>query len=450
MWLTAAYWLHLFLPLFLLVDVLHARWLQMQQTTDTVLGILSALWLLIAPIAYFVTRDRAKFMMRARGPLVSFYAVIFTFAVVELGLRVLRQDMPPAIWRPGLRLVFTADPHIFPGVSKVTHFRANEYGLRGPSLPGRKDIYKIVAVGGSTTLCLMLDDQATWPQQLMQELDNRQNKLEVWVANAGVNGHTVAHHLVTLGSLPILRQANLVVFLAGINDFQDTLAHEGKPTQALIEQDTEGFREHLLSGDYSSYPLYRRLRVYRFFRRATDLAIERTNRGQQEETLDESGLRKLRRSEPILPMPDLSVGLVEYRKRLEDLAGECHLLGVRCLFITQPSLWHSDLSPSLQKLLIFGWLGLKFQPKGYASVSDLESGMDSYNQVMLDICKETAVECYDLAAVVPKDSSIFYDDVHFTEKGAQFVAHSLTTYILSQPPFNLPSESVAADTNRSK
>jgi lysophospholipase L1-like esterase len=441
--LAFAYLLHLIFPLLLLLDVMHARHLQMTVRGDLVVGGIAAVWLFVAGVSYFRTQDRARFLNRLRRPLLSFYAVIFALILVESGLRLARRDLPPAIWRPGTRLVFRPDLRKFPGVSSVSHFRANEFGLRGPSLPSGKGVYKIVAMGGSTTLCLMLDDQKTWPQQLMDIMNHRQSNLPVWVSNAGVNGHTATHHLMLLRSLPILRDANLALFMVGMNDFQFTLSHEGAPTQALLDAGADQFRWEMLAGTYSPYPLYRRLRIYRFFRRASDVAVERTNQEDQKETLNESELRRLRGSRPAIPMPDISLGLAEYRQRFQDIATECHQLAVRCLFLTQPSIWRPDLPVDSQSLLLFGWVGPPFQPRGHVSMADLQTGLDSYNQVMLDMCKEGNAECLDLASTLPKDNSVFYDDVHFTEVGARLVAEEIATYLLSKPPFQQPSGSSA-------
>ena len=46
------------------------------------------------------------------------------------------------------------------------------------------------------------------------------------------------------------------------------------------------------------------------------------------------------------------------------------------------------------------------------------------------------VECIDLAPVLPGDTTLFYDDVHFNESGAEKVAEVLAQYILYRPPLN--------------
>ncbi len=416
--LAFAYWLHLVVPMLLLLDILYAYHLHMTLRTDLLLGAATGAWILAAVLAYVLARDRTHLLLRLRGPLLSFYAVIF-----------------------GMRLVFRPDLSEFPGVSSVSHFRANEFGLRGPSLLSAKREYKIIAVGGSTALCLMLDDAKTWPQQLMDTLNKRQHKMPVWVSNAGVNGHTAVHHLMMLRSLPVLQKANLVLFLVGMNDFQFTLSHEGVATQILLDRGANQVRDEMLAGTYTPYPLYRRLRTHRFLRRASDVAIERTNKEDEKETLNEKELRRLRSSKPPVAMPDLTIGLAEYRHRLEDLASECHHSGVRCVFMTQPSLWRSDLTPQAQSLLLFGWVGPPFHPRGHVSMPDLEIGLNSYNQVMIQVCQGSRVECVDLASVLPKDGSVFYDDVHFTEEGARLTADAVASYILKQPPFQRPPSS---------
>lgn len=61
--------------------------------------------------------------------------------------------------------------------------------------------------------------------------------------------------------------------------------------------------------------------------------------------------------------------------------------------------------------------------------------MDAYNETLLDVCRRGRLECFDLASAVPKESSTFFDDFHFTEKGACIVAWVLVDYLHSTPPF---------------
>jgi hypothetical protein len=59
---------------------------------------------------------------------------------------------------------------------------------------------------------------------------------------------------------------------------------------------------------------------------------------------------------------------------------------------------------------------------------------------MMKVCPQTNTECLDLASLIPKNDSVFYDDVHFIEVGARLVAEDIVTYLLSKPPFQPPSD----------
>ena len=90
------------------------------------------------------------------------------------------------------------------------------------------------------------------------------------------------------------------------------------------------------------------------------------------------------------------------------------------------------------------WLGgfgrfRKVPGKTYYSKEALATGMELYNEALLRTCEMRGVECHDVARDVAKDTSSFYDDLHFNEGGAIQVAESLADYLLSQPPFGVPS-----------
>ena len=88
-----------------------------------------------------------------------------------------------------------------------------------------------MAVGGSSTQCVFLDDSEAWPQLLMKSLNARQRRHFVFVGNTGAAGHTSADHLKVVEEMTALREANLLVFLIGINDLSSTLRANGASTR---------------------------------------------------------------------------------------------------------------------------------------------------------------------------------------------------------------------------
>lgn len=66
----------------------------------------------------------------------------------------------------------------------------------------------------------------------------------------------------------------------------------------------------------------------------------------------------------------------------------------------------------------------------------IEEGMKTFNAKTLEVCQKINIECLDLASILPKDTSVFADEVHFNENGANQVAETLKNYLESKPTFN--------------
>jgi hypothetical protein len=65
-------------------------------------------------------------------------------------------------WLPNLHRIFRPDPNIMPGVQGESNFIVNSQGVRGDEFSPDDD-YRILAIGGSTTECLYLDQTEAWP-----------------------------------------------------------------------------------------------------------------------------------------------------------------------------------------------------------------------------------------------------------------------------------------------
>jgi hypothetical protein len=105
-------------------------------------------------------------------------------------------------------------------------------------------------------------------------------------------------------------------------------------------------------------------------------------------------------------------------------------------------MWKADLPQSLDSLLWLGGIGdfQRERNRPYYSAAALERGMKAYNDTLLRVCRERQIECLDLSSTLEKDSTVFYDDVHFNESGARKIAETLTNYLLERPPFPQSSD----------
>ena len=131
-------------------------------------------------------------------------------------------------------------------------------------------------------------------------------------------------------------------------------------------------------------------------------------------------------------LPDLSIGLHEFSNSLEKMAEISAVRGVRIMFVAQPVLWHEGLSEDLQKWLWFGGVGADFKnhkDAEYYSVSALAQAALQYKNEWRRTCQYLKLDCFDLDVQLPKDLSVFYDDVHFNESGARKVAEILSEQV---------------------
>jgi lysophospholipase L1-like esterase len=346
------------------------------------------------------------------------------------------------IWPPHLKTVFNPSSDIMPGVSGDSEFITNSQGVRGDELTSQHT-YRILAIGGSTTICGYLDQSETWPHLLQESLNRNARNRQVWVGNGGVSGSTTRHHLMAVQYLPLKElKIDAVILLAGINDFSKRLSHD-KDYDPDFLKDPEAKKELLAQtfmGTYDSYaedPFYKRTATWHLLRRA-----KRFMAGEHIEDRDGKVYITWREhrqhaSEIRDELPDLSLSLEHYAGNINKIIDLAQEKSVRVIFMTQPTMWKPDLPRNLESLLWFGGIG-DFQQEGsrpYYSAAALEKGMKAYNDTLLRICQERRVEYFDLASILEKDTTVFYDDVHFNESGARKVAEALSRYIIGRDPF---------------
>jgi hypothetical protein len=400
------------------------------------------LWIVVGVAVLLFSKDRSSLFQRLRKPLLALWAVYCGLFIAEI---VLRTFFAPATNGAALRPPKTrsefrpADLGI--PVAGVSTFSVNEIGLRGPSEPSEgHGTYKILTIGNSTTEDEAQDDSREWSHLLMQELNERQSSLRVWVANAGVSGHTTTHNLEVMKDLPIFSRVDAVILVLGQTDLGVTLSFRGRPTNQYLEEDAALLRRSILSHGVAVFdrPYYKELRLYVWGKRVFAPILKRLTKESLVLTqIPLSEWRRRRAIAPVLPLPDLSTGLAEYRQRIVLLADQCGKLKVRCIFATQPTFWRSTLSRDDQALLWGGRLGTWHgnENAGYLSAADLEGAMNVWNAALLSVCVERHLECFDLATRIPKTTEAFYDDSHSTDRGAEMYAEELTEYLLSRPPF---------------
>jgi lysophospholipase L1-like esterase len=350
------------------------------------------------------------------------------------------------MWPPGLRRVFTPLPTVMPGITGPSQYVINQDGMRGDPLP-HDDTYKILAIGGSTTECVYLDETEAWPYLLQQSLAK---KYKVWVGNAGRSGLNTQSHIVQLTHLTQQYGGiDAVIMLIGVNDFMQRLA-KGVKYQPFLGIDTLSPSDYeiLMSQTFFTWPgadnrepFFKRLALYRVARelqyRYLTLTPKRLMQDIDGSVYDVWRVNRRQASSITLHLPDLSSALEEYRRNIKTLAKIAAQRSLRLVLATQPYLWRADLSEREQALLWLGGVGRYQEEPGheYYAIDALADGMGRYNRMLLELCSTEGLECIDLEKEMPKNTTMFFDDVHFTEAGARHVAQVISQYLVARMPF---------------
>ncbi|MBI1320557.1 MAG: hypothetical protein GC168_16660 [Candidatus Hydrogenedens sp.] len=311
------------------------------------------------------------------------------------------------------------EPGILNGITGPSHFTTDSRGIRAPEPPQPGDA-RWLAVGGSTTECVYLDDRKTWPWLVSEALDG------VWVGNVGISGFDSRQHLRFVEDSPLLRSCAGIVVQPGVNDLWRYLADE--ETESVFrrfdgDRFTRSPRAELNDFAEPSGPAP-------WWTRSALLQLIHTLRQPRRPPLryeegrggDEMLVRKSHREEAPLTdeRPDLTRGLFEYGDRIRRLIQTARARGLDIVFTTQPTLWDSVPRLGVDSLCWFGWL-----PDGrYLSLGRLRYAMDAYNDRLREICAEEDAACVDLDPM-NGNPEYFYDDCHFTEAGARAVADAV-------------------------
>jgi lysophospholipase L1-like esterase len=384
-------------------------------------------------------------------------ALLVILLLAEAGLRWLYPHSDQYfVLAPGQELVQRPSKRYVSGVEGTSVYRTSSWGIRGEEFGADGSEYRILAVGGSTTQNLYLDQTETWTLLFGDLLGPTRGGLHTWTGDVGTSGRTARSHVLQMRYLlPELPRMDAVVSLVGVNDLTTALRqgfdYEPPPSldnaAAERKQLAQAFvrvpgRIHNRVPQYweENVPWFKRLAVYQLAR-VVKISIEQAHSNLNQDPFGEIYVtwRKHRAeaSEVIDSLPDLRGPLDEYRGYLEEMAVIAKEQGVRLVLLTQPTLWRADLTAAEGAALWLGGTG-EFQEEpghAYFSARVLQAAMDAYNQTLLDVCATGQVECYDLAARIPKNLDNFYDDVHFTERGSRLVAESLAGYFASLPPY---------------
>lgn len=358
------------------------------------------------------------------------------------------------LWPPYLTVTFHPAPGIVHGVGRAAQIRVNSKGVLGEEWGAdRAHEFRILAVGGSTTQNIMIDQSRTWPRLVQNELGKAADGKRVWVGNLGRSGFNSRDHLGTMSLAIGQYDVDMILMLMGGNDLMDRLMQGDRYDTHFI--DNEDRYEGWLLSRFVMIPLAVHGRTETFYRHTALFQLARWVKSlglRRKLTLDNDGMwlataREYRRKGTLLnEMPRLGPALDEYGRITALIAGEARRHSLRIVFLTQPTFWKAAMTEAEQRLI---WMGHAPNASGQPlewpywesgdgrmySTAVLEKAMALYNQRLLDTCAKMHVECFDLASRVPRTLEMYFDDMHHTEAGSRLIASEVAQYLESREPF---------------
>jgi len=267
---------------------------------------------------------------------------------------------------------------------KISH---NSLGFRGPEItrelpPG---VTRIVALGGSSTYCVKLSDQDTWPVILEQKLGPG-----FQVVNLGVPGYSTAEHVIQAAFwLSDLKPA-IAICYCGWNDVQNVHIRN-------------------LAADYSDYHGHvpaDTLDVIPINRIKTPFALARVAHGVY---------YRISRRKPFAPVPDDKAftaapdprALSLYERNLRSLAAVCRSQNIKLIFVPQ-LVNHSFLTNETS----YGWVP-------FVRDKDLPGTIATFNEAMRGVARDTGVPFAGSVRPAAFESADFLDEGHFSRPGSE-------------------------------
>lgn len=349
----------------------------------------------------------------------TFGLIFFEF----LNYRAISKTEYSYVWPPNLGYVFNPDPRIFNGIFGESTFTINEFGYRGERIKNHREEYRILIIGGSTSECLYLDDKETWPYLLMEGLGKTLDGRKVITMNIGKSGHGLRNNILALKYLPDYYEPDLIILLTGANDVLFKLSRKDawQPFNEFEHDKTESYTFSVVSG-YS----WKSTLIYRIYEKITLYFRSIEPQDEFGEFLASSRLKRQNASEWVTDIPDLTLALEDYGVGLRRVIELSNQINSTLIFMTQPYLYKEEMSEEEDASL---WMTYDFG-NIYFPIDTMIYSMDSFNKKTLEVCEESkGVLCIDLEQKVPKTLQYMYDDMHFNEEGARFIANEVSMFI---------------------
>lgn len=362
-------------------------------------------------------------------------SALVAVAGLEGALRLLRGPEPFLPYHRNSVRVLHPSEEVTPGVSGPSRFTTNSFGTRGPELAGEP--IRILTVGGSTTACSTLDDAETWTALLAARLSSGAPG-RYWVTSSAIDGHNSDHHLMHARYLlPRLPELDWVLYYLGVNDVGSWLYQSEFDPDHLDDPRVFGHRlgeafrvSHHTPADW---PFYKRLEIWKrasvvkdrvLSQRAARSASGRIVQDDELRWIAEAQRQAREREQRFVPrakLETLPAALDAYERNLRRIVAYTRESGAEPVLMAQALLQHTRQPPVASRF----WMGVMDEGEAQVRQEQLAELVDRYNQRTREVAASLGVRFADVPALLRDETDLFFDGMHFHERGARAMADAL-------------------------
>jgi len=348
------------------------------------------------------------------------FSLVLTFIMLEIGARMWLNYLatPDQFDRYVLFTSidpkeFAFTPHPYLSYYPTPNYRKgltshNSLGYRNDEFPLEKPsgVYRIVALGGSSTYDVSIKDNAnTFTAQLERLLKDDYGYQNVQVINAGVPGYNSWEILVNLEFRVLDLDPDLIIIYEGTND-----VHARMVEPSAYRGDDLGRRQ---AWHVPSVALWEQSALLRILSRAMNLTRQISIDDFVSSSTYVSWPYEYRLSEDNLDPTEIlkENPPIYFRRNLENMSAIAKEQGVEIMFST----W--AYSPYLND---------------YASEGYYQQGFQENNAVVKDVAADQQLPLFDFVEVMPQDAKYWADGRHVNEAGALVKARLFAEFIHAQ------------------
>ena len=283
-------------------------------------------------------------------------------------------------------------------------FSHNALGARGreTSILKKENIKRILVLGGSSTYCVGVSDNQTWPYYLQEKLGRGYD-----VINSGVPGYTTVEHIIQTALNVSDISPDICIYYVGWNDIRNQhVAH--------LRSDYSDFHgksqyNHLMLG---AYKIGNHSVIVRTTATMLNKIFVRDPEGAYtvEGTADKFTAKVDERA------------LSLFRRNIKSLISLCRAQGVKPVMI--PQVLRYDMLTGDKE---YDWIP-------YVKDKDIKTVMGAYNDVLREVCAAEKADFIEEVLRVNYDTADFVDNYgHFTPSGNEKFAGIVMQYLKEHP-----------------